>query len=267
MTTAAHIPSRNCYLHGCRRPECELANYRYAKQLKLEHQRGERRRQDVTEVRAHVQQLLDNGWWMAEIARESGVPRSNLQKILTVSKSTHKDVARAILAVPVVPILRIPLGDRVPALGSMRRLRALAWLGHPWKDVSKHTGITSDRLGVIANNRIDVIRPDEAQAIAAAYRVLSTTPGRMKQIATWARNQDWRGPLAWDAIDDPDAKPETGHVDELAASRKRKVYADPARVARLTAEGLSAEQIAQRLGCHKRTVVRARSKTQMAVAA
>jgi hypothetical protein len=260
VTIADHTPSRNCYLHGCRLPECELENYRYAKQLKLEHQRGEHRRQDVAEVRAHIQQLLDNNWWLAEIARASGVPSSNLQKLLTVSKSTHRNTARAILAVSVVPILRTPLGDRVHALGSMRRLRALAWLGHPWMDVGQYAGMTPDRLGVIANERVEVIRPDEARKISAAFRSLSTKPGRMKQIATWARNQGWHGPLAWDDIDDPACEPETDGIDELAASRKRKVYADPARVARLTAQGMSAEEIAQRIGCHKRTVVRARGR-------
>lgn len=267
MTTAAdHKPDRNCYLHGCRRDECVNANYRYSKQLKIEHNRGERRLTDVTEARAHVQKLLDNNWWMAEIARASGVPRSNLQKILTVSKSTHKDIVRAILAVPVVPILRTPLGDRVHALGSRRRLRALAWLGHPWMDIRKYTGLTEDRLGVIANARIDVIRPDEARKIAAAYRVLSVTPGRMKQIATCARNKGWHGPLAWDAIDDPAAKPEALGRTRTRGTR-RKVHADLEKVVRLTAAGRSAQQIADELGCHERTVTRARKRAETALAA
>lgn len=266
MTTAIHTPSRNCYLHGCRLTGCEQENYRYAKQLKLEHLRGERRRQDADAVRAHIQQLLDNNWWMAEIARASGVPRSNLQKIMSVSRSTHRDTARAILAVPVVHILRTPLGERVHALGSCRRLRALAWLGHPWLDVSQHTGMTTDRLGVIANAHIDVIRPDEARAITAAYRDLSTKPGRMKQIATYARNKGWHGPLAWDSIDDPNCKPDDG-APSYGASRRKKVSADPARVARLTQQGKSAQQIAQIIGCHQRTVTRVRSRAQMGAAA
>lgn len=268
MTTAVepHTPSRACYQRGCQRPECERANYLYAKQIRLEHTRGERRLQDAARVRAHIQQLLDNNWWLAEIARASGVPSSNLQKILAESKSTRKDTARAILAVPVTPILRTPLGQRVHALGSTRRLRALAWLGHSWTDVGNRTGMTQDRLGVIANARIDVIRPDEALAIAAAYRELSIKPGRMKQIATCARNKGWDGPLAWDDIDDPDAKPETGPKRKDGAGRREKV--DALQVARLTAQGLSAEQIARELRCHKRTVVRARGRAQdMAVAA
>lgn len=260
MTSTDHIPSRNCYLRGCREDGCVNENYRYAKQLKLEHIRGEHRRLYAAEVRAHIQLLLDNNWWMAEIARASGVPRSNLQKIMSVSRTTHRDTARAILAVPVVHILRTPLGERVHALGSCRRLRALAWLGHPWLDVGQHTGMTTDRLGVIANARIDVIRPDEARAIAAAYRELSIKPGRMKQIATYARNKGWDGPLAWDNIDDPKCKPEGAWKSKSAPGARRKVHADPARVADLTAQGRSAEQIAQEIGCHKRTVVRVRSR-------
>lgn len=265
MTATVHTPSRNCYLHGCRQPECELENYRYAKQLKIEHNRGEHRLQDVTEIRAHLQKLLDNNWWIAEISRVSGVPRSNLQKILTVSESTNRKFARAILALTVTPVTRTPLGDRVPALGSMRRLRALAWLGHPWMDISTRTGLTEDRLGVIANNRIDIIRPDEAQAITAAYRAMSTTPGRMKQIATAARNKGWHGPLAWDSIDDPNCQPETGDGSETP--RRAKVTVDPADVARLTARGKTNEQIANELGCHERTVSRVRRRAEMGVAA
>lgn len=266
MTTAAHEPSRNCYLHGCRLPECELANYRYSKQLKIEHNRGERRLRDATEVRAHMRQLLDNNWWVAEIARASGVPRSNLQKIHNgISQSTSRDTARAVLAVPVVPILRTPLGERVHAIGSCRRLRALSWLGHPWMDVRARAEMTEDRLGTIARGVVETIRPEEARKIAAAYRALSVTPGRMQQIASAARNKGWHGPLAWDDIDDPGCEPETkGRTD---VHRRRKVVVDPHRVAHLTRLGRTNEQIANELGCHERTVSRVRRRVEMGVAA
>lgn len=240
-----HNPSRNCYLRGCRLPECERENYVYAKQLKIEHNRGERRRQDVAEVRSHIEQLLANKWWLAEIARVSGVPRSNLQKIVTMSQVTHRDNVRAILAVPVVPILRTPLGDRIHALGSARRLRALAWLGHPWKDVGAIAGMTQDRLSAIACGNVDVIRPEEAPKIAAAFRRLSIKPGRMKQIATAARNKGWHGPLDWDDIDDPACQPEEAAPYEAVPKYER----DPDKtreIEHLYLLGESPEQIAKR---------------------
>lgn len=270
MTTATdtHTPSRACYLRGCRAPECELANYRYSKQLRHEHQRGERRLHDVTQVRAHIEQLLANKWWQAEIARVAGVPSSNVTKILAGQRHTSKRDALAILSIPIAPPLRNAQGDRADATGSTRRLRALAWLGHSWVDISNYTDMTQDRLSYIACGHADVVRPEEAQKIAAAYRVLATRSGRMKQIATAARNKGWHGPLAWDRIDDPDSKPETEHrASRARASSKPKVYADVARVAELTAAGKTAREIADELGCHKRTVVRARGRADLAVAA
>ncbi|MFJ8594822.1 helix-turn-helix domain-containing protein [Streptomyces sp. NPDC093598] len=265
--TTDHAPSRACYLRGCRLPECRQANYRYGKQLAVEHVRGTRRMHPADQVRAHIERLLANGWWQAEIARVAEVPRSNVSVIVNGQPQTNRRTALAILSIPVTPVARTNRGRRVDATGAVRRLRGLAWLGHSWRDVGDRTGMTEDRLGVIARGVVDAIRPEEARKIAATYRALSTTPGRMKQIATAARNKGWHGPLAWDDIDDPAAKPETSGRDGSSASRRRIVRADPARVARLTAQGLSAGQIAQEIGCHKRSVVRARRRAEMGVAA
>jgi DNA-binding CsgD family transcriptional regulator len=263
-----HTPSRACYQRGCRRPECRQANYRYGKKLATEHVRGEHRLHPTEEVRAHIERLISNGWWQAEIARAAGVSRSTVGVLVAGQRYTNRRIALALLAVPVTPMIRNDRGDRVDATGSTRRLRALAVLGHSCIDIGEMTGMTDDRLSFIARGKTDVVFPREAQKIAAAYRTLSTTPGRMKQIATAARNKGWHGALAWDDIDDPDCKPETIELDDSKSSRKPKVYADPVRVARLTAEGLSAEQIARRIGCHKRTVVRARGRAaDMVVAA
>jgi DNA-directed RNA polymerase specialized sigma24 family protein len=88
-----------------------------------------------------------------------------------------------------------------------------------------------------------------------------------------AKAKGWPGPLAWDddTIDDPAARPHIGAAwsdafDEVAVLRA--MYGDPVRLRpseraeatrRLTAAGLSAAQIAERLGCTKRSVVRQRN--------
>lgn len=266
MTTAAHIPSRACYQHGCRLPECRQENYRYGKKLACEHVSGERRLHSTAEVRAHTERLLANNWWQAEIGRVSGVSRSTISLILLGRlPRTNKRIALAILSIPIIPMLRTEQGERINATGSARRLRALAALGHNWTVVGARTGMTPDRLGWIARGKTDIVRPEEAQKIAAAYRALSTMPGAMKQIATAARNKGWHGPLAWDDIDDPDCKPETG--GNTSVFRRRKTSVDPARVARLTAMGRTNEQIAAELGCHERTISRVRRRAEMGAAA
>jgi hypothetical protein len=269
VTTAAHTPSRSCYQHGCRLPACKLANRRYHKKLAAEHERGERRLHDTGEVRAHAEQLLANNWWQAEISRVSGVSESTISLILLGRlPRTNRRIALAILSIPITPMIRTDRGDCVDATGSIRRLRALATLGHSWIVVGAHTAMTQDRLGFIARGKADVVRPDEAQRIAAAYRTLSVTPGAMKQIATAARNKGWHGPLAWDDINNPASKPESSRKSRGKAGTRTKVHADPDRVAQLTAAGRSAQQIADELGCHKRSVVRARRRAEdMAVAA
>ncbi|MEV5189297.1 hypothetical protein [Streptomyces werraensis] len=242
-----HTPSRACYLRGCRHPECKLVNYRYHKQLATEHQRGQRRLHDATQVRAHIDRLTANNWRQADIARAARIPRSTVSVIARGQRYTNKRNAAAILAIPVVTISRTDRGDRVDAIGSIRRLRALSWLGHPFTDVGTATGMTDDRLSFIACGKTDVVTPAEAGQIASAYRRLSTTRGHMPQVATTARNKGWHGPLAWDDIDDPNCHPEKSDPFQSAPKFER----DPdrkAEIAHLSSLGESVAAIAKQLG-------------------
>jgi hypothetical protein len=267
MTTDAnHTPSRGCYQRGCRAPECVLASYRYSKQLQLDHARGQRRRRDATQVRAHLQRLLANKWWEAEIARAAEITGTTIANLLAGQPTVRTAIALRILSIPAVDISRTELGERQDATGSIRRLQAMAVIGHTWAAVGADAGITPDRIGSIVRGITNGIRPDEARRIAATYRRLSISPGTSRQAATIARNKGWHGPLDWDDIDDPNCQPETWGQSRAKRDSGR-VVADLAAVAQLTAAGRSAQQIADELGCHKRTVVRARGRVEMAVAA
>jgi transcriptional regulator with XRE-family HTH domain len=254
VTTNDHTPSRACYQRGCRLPECCQANYRYGKQLATEHVRGHHRLHPTDQVRAHLERLFNNGWWQAEIARAAGVSRSTIGVLVAGQENTNKRIALAILAIPVTPMIRNDRGDRVSAIGSIRRLRALATLGHSFPDVGEATGMTDDRLSFIARGKTDVVSPREAQKIAAAYRALSTTPGRMKQIATVARNKGWHGPLSWDDIDDPSAQPEAEQVIDLELKRNELAALRRAEIEHLAGFNLSNHEIADRLGLGISTV-------------
>lgn len=264
MTTAVHTPSRNCYLRGCRLPDCILVSTRYTKQLRLEHQRGQYRMTDATQARHHVERLMAAEWTQVQIAEASGVPSANIHKLYVgAQKRIANWRAAAILSVEIGP----PPADlrRVDATGSRRRLQALRVIGHRRYDLAERLNMTPDRVKHITSGDTRWVTPQEATAITRLYRRLSTVPGPSKQTAGVARNRGWHGPLAWDDIDDPAAKPET--KGRTKGHRRHKAVIDPQRVAHLTAIGRSAEQIATEIGCHKRSVVRARRRAEMAVAA
>jgi hypothetical protein len=266
VTTADHKPDRNCYLRGCREAACIAVSTRYSKRLRLEHQRGQYRMTDATQARRHIKRLMAAHWTQVQISEASGVPSANIHKLYVGAQSKIANWrAAAILDVTIGP--PPPNPGRVDATGSRRRLQALRVIGHRRYDLAARLGLTPDRIKHITSGHTRWIDPAEAASIARLYRRLSVVAGPSKQTASIARNKGWHGPLAWDDIDNPKSRPLTGGRDSLGASRKRKVYADPVRVARLTREGLSAEQIAREIGCHKRTVVRARGRGELAVAA
>lgn len=270
MTTTAetHTPSRACYLRGCRLDVCITEADRYRKQLRLEHHRGQYRRCDATQTRHHIERLTATGWSQRQIAAASGVLAASIHKIHVGAQA---DIATwraaAILSVEITAPPANP--RRKDATGSRRRLQALRILGHTRYNVATRLGITPDRIKHITNCTTNTVTVAEAAAIARLYRQLCTIPGPSQQTATIARKAGWHGPLAWDDIDDPDCLPETEHrTSRGTAGSRPKVYADPSRVAELTAANWTAEQIANEIGCHKRSVVRARRRSeQMAVAA
>jgi DNA-binding CsgD family transcriptional regulator len=261
-TTAAHTPDRNCYMRGCRKPDCRRIATRYRKQLRIEHERGQRRLHDATQTRAHIQRLTTAGWTQVQIADAAGILSASIHKLHVGAQTRLTDWrAAAILAIEIGP----PPADisRADATGSRRRLQALRVLGHRRYDLAARLNITPDRIKHITSGSTQKVSVEEAAAIARLYRQLCTVLGPSKQTATIARNEGWHGPLAWDDIDNPACEPETEHRPSRATNgARRKVHADPARVAHLTAVGKSAEQIARELGCHKRTVVRARGRAR-----
>ncbi|WP_234316800.1 hypothetical protein, partial [Streptomyces sp. NRRL S-15] len=95
---------RACYLRGCRRPECCDANYRYMCRIRLEHERGQRRRTEAQPVADRVAELIGAGWTQAQIERATGVGHRTLSPLLSGQyPRVHATTARKILALPVGP--------------------------------------------------------------------------------------------------------------------------------------------------------------------
>lgn len=156
----------------------------------------------------------------------------------------------------------------IPALGTQRRIRALAALGHPLQDIGARLGIKRARMCALL--RQDAIRVVTAEKVAALYAELSMVPGGNNYAAGHARARGWAPPLAWDddTIDDPTALPNYGQglMDEPDTQAIRRAINGeqvPLTVAErqqaiheLQDLGYEGREIAARLGISARTVYR-----------
>ena len=165
----------------------------------------------------------------------------------------------------------------VDATGTRRRINALRRLGWPLKELGERLGCSFQHVNALTS-RAKVHRSTAAK-VAALYDELCMLPGPSPSTAKRAAAKGWAPPLAWseDSIDDPAARPSTGTrlarqqgvaFDDVAVERACAGDRVPLRplerreaVRRLTAAGMSAEQIADRLGTTARTVQRRRALT------
>lgn len=262
--TTTHIPSRGCYQRGCSHAACSRISRDYEIQLQLDHLHGFRRKIDATQTRTHIERLLANKWIDRQIAAAAGVSRTAIRDIAHGQTDVRATTAAAVLAIRIGPPPVRVLG--VDATGTARRLRALMHLGHTSQVISAHTGIGDDKVLRIAAGWFPRVSEKDAATITLAYRQLMATPGRSSKTRQRARKKGWHGPLAWDAIDDPDCQPEAER-DRRQPGHRKYGQADPQRVAALTRAGKSAAEIALQLGCHQRSVTRARARNAVDVAA
>lgn len=278
-TTARQLPPHGTYARAngspryrkpCKCEPCLLARRRHDKKWKVDRALGKPAMVDATTAREHIAELRKTRTW-ASISKTTGVAESNLYYI---ANGTRTEIQRATRdAILAAQPGRKPVDTmQLDALGSRRRLQAMMAVGHSVRLLARECRIAKDRARDIALGQQPTVRADVAERIADTYMRLAFRPAPVNKFTQRTRNlaatRGWHGPLAWDRIDDPDCKPETDRRTSRAKpGSKSKVYADVARVAELTAAGRSAQQIADELGCHKRTVVRARGRVEMAVAA
>ena len=274
MTTAVreapHHRNLTCVKdYRCRRPECVERNRAY--------QRSRYRRQgygtwqplvDAEPARQHIGQLRKIGHSLPNIEKAARISAATLHRILydgtnKRARRIRPEVAERILSIPLTPPPIKP-HTIIDATGTRRRLQALVSMGWTLNALGPQLGFHSRRLTDLIH--ADQVLASTARRIADGYRTVQTrdprdhgVPARSINMArNLAAREGWHGPLAWDDIDDPAAKPEKVRRSRAKAHSRRP--ADATRVAQLTAAGKSAQQIADQLGCHKRTVVRIRSR-------
>lgn len=274
MTTtvreAPHHRSLYCVKQfGCQRPECRARNSAYSRRRYRQVGYGTwNPLADAEPVRQHIAALREVGHSLPAIQQMARVSAATLARILydgvnPRAERIRTEVARRILDLPIEAAPTTP-NTIIDGIGTRRRIQALVWMGWTFTKLGPHLGIHPRRLTDLV--RAQHVTAATARKIANGYRVIQTwQPGHHgvpKASQTMARNiathEGWHGPLAWDDIDDPNCQPETRQRRQGGPGRREQV--DTHQVARLTAAGLSTEQIARELGCHKRTVTRARGR-------
>lgn len=161
----------------------------------------------------------------------------------------------------------------VDATGTRRRIEALSAAGFPHTAVAAQLAVSKESVGYFRTARR--VHVATARRIAAVYDELTAQPTPAGWSADRTRREaaarGWPPPIAWDDdIDDPEARPmaedHSADLDEVAITEAmagrlvRLTKSERAEaVRRLTGQGLSARDIADRLHITGRTVTRRRS--------
>lgn len=164
------------------------------------------------EVNAHIERLRASGVSLLRIAAISGMSRAGVRQ-LRQRERVWRVNGEKILAIDPVGVGDTEDSGFVPALGSRRRLRALAAVGFTQTYLAERLGLTTTWLYNLLHERTSQVRVSTARRIDAVFRELQLAvppPSAGSTVARQrARAQGWALPLAWDedTIDDPNAQP------------------------------------------------------------
>ena len=173
-------------------------------------------------VQAHIDMLRAGGMSPTDIARQA---RLSLRTVQGVKQRIYVQgpTAAAILAVqPTAP--GPPLG-MVSAIGSRRRVQALAAMGWSLTEQAHRSGMCLQQVWQLAQTPKGVVTVSTDRKFRDLFEQLSATPGPSKRSRTAAAKNGWVPPLAWNDIDDPDevpdvcGDPDPDYADPVAVSR------------------------------------------------
>jgi hypothetical protein len=215
---------RNDNWAPCRCSLCRAAFRRDEKARELRRLRGIPAYAPIGPVVAHLHALLDSGLTLAGIARDANVGRRTLGNWLNnpPSAGVQHDVAARVLALK--PSSTGPL--LVPALGTVRRLQALAAMGWPVSWAGPQSGISDTHARMLVRSRHGSVSASVAARVDEVYRRHCMAPGPSAFARGHARRNNWVTAVAWDDIDDPRDKPHS--VIGQYAPRKRTIRPIPA---------------------------------------
>ena len=214
-------------------------------------------------AREHVLWLREQGIGRAQVAAAAGLTQNTVSKLLygergnPPTRRIRPETEAAILAVSPDPEI---LGDRtrIDGTGTRRRLQALAWQGWSMAALAARLG-PGRQLSTIISRSVRV-HASTAREVRALCRELNGTPppeqtrGERSAAArarNHARRMGWVPLAAWDAIDDPDARPVDGWQRDDRVRRWGVLIEEVADLAEL---GVEPRHMADRLGVSASTL-------------
>lgn len=284
MTTARPLPDHGTYgryvgrphagIPGCRCEDgpnggCKEAGRRYNSRRHLLQATGRRLTVEPDRAAAHIRFLLGNGAsWPTLVQR--GICGGTIRSLLgQAPPRIRRSTEQKILAVRLYDVIA-PLYP-MPALGSVRRLRALVAIGYQVNQLAAALGSHLSHVRLLLNGHTETVAARFARRIAETYDRLSMTPGTSERSRARAQRLGWAPPLAWDDIDDPAAVPTLSaeepeglvELDEVALAQLAKgnltvtvpLKEKPAAAVWLTNKGLGAWTVSRALGVKKHVVL------------
>jgi hypothetical protein len=165
---------------------------------------------DVAPIRANLKRLHDLGFSLESIATMNGAGTAAALRLIeagTTRTAERKFLPLANMKYSAAVPDSLPDTALVPSLGAQRRIRALAALGWRHADISEMIGRASHHISA---GRHPSMLAGDWRLVAAAYERMSSTPGPSAKTRSRARASGYAPPLAWDDIDNPDARPVVG---------------------------------------------------------
>lgn len=210
------MPGRGCKCRQCRNAAAKAMNL-----YRLALARGGRRLVDAQPVREHVSRLHAQGLPLTTIAALAPVAYPVASRLMYGAPAYGHPPSRKLLAENASALLAVRV-DAVGAegvaiaVGTIRRLQALAWAGWPAPYVAPRVPLHPDYMKRLMRGHTGpTVTVETARGVAVVFRRLwdvdPVTAGvpahKAVQVRTMSARKGWVSALTWDDIDDPEATP------------------------------------------------------------
>lgn len=154
---------------------------------------------DLDQVRAHLRWLQKRGVSLVRVAELAGVGVSTVSYVANRAVRVRRGVAEKILSVTCDPV---PAGTRVSAVGTIRRVRALAALGWTSADIAARAGLSRAAVRRLMSGTRKTVMSGTASVVVGVYRELGGgwAPACRESglVAAHAEARGWAPPAGWD---------------------------------------------------------------------
>lgn len=218
---------------------------------------------DAEAVRSHIGSLQGQGIDVVRIAVLSRLPVPLIDSILQDRRI--RQVRPSVAA----RILEITSSDRVagqddddlvalaPAIGTVRRLRALVAAGHPRVGIAERMGVPTATVDGVVDQAPARVPAGIARRAVLVFNDLQLVPGTDAYARHYGLEQRWAPPLAWDE-DDIDREGATPAPPRRSRDAVSAIVRQERRelVRELAGAGKTTSSMARELGASTRTIQR-----------